>query len=339
MSIFKDVLSPNKVRTEHAGEDSTIMFADYLNMAIRDSYLIVCLVSSHTQGRIKSLNLPYGLGKTTFAMWASYITNAVPGTYPPPKLLHKDPSKFRRIMEMYNPYDLTISEVSMNWDKVFSQLVYNIVDCARLIRPGTGIRRKMGVWDDVAATAPAERGVPSIIYKLKGYITTARPEIACLMLTASNRNEIVAPIRRLVVIEIIIAERGVYEVQRVKYYKNFRNPNVDISRLDYMEESIFPPLPKAVQIRYDAWRVKEKLKIFPQIEAGLERWLKMSEPVDYSKVKEIEARVIKEGPHYRITIPHELGKKYHRKALKVLVPKIAKRKKRSEEETPYETES
>lgn len=317
-SIIRD---PEEIRRvyETRGPNAALQFAGFLDMAIKDNYLLICLVTSHTQGRIKSKNLPYGVGKTTFALWTSYARNATPGTYPDPRYMQL--SKCQEIFNKYYPFNLDVPEVAANWDTVFKLLNYNILDVARMIKPELGrLRVKLGVWDDVAATAPAERGVPTVIYKLKGYMTTARPEIACLMLTASNRNEIVAPLRRLVVIEIIIAERGVYEVQKVNFYKNFRNPDIDLAKLEYLEEGIFPPLPKQIQERYDSWRVTEKLKLFPNIEKDLARWLKMTETVDLSNATMINSKVIKMGNYYVLKLPKPIGEIYHMKQLKVAVP-------------------
>jgi len=290
------------------GTRAHLGFAQILSMAIKQNYLIIGLVSSHTQGRIKSLNLPYGVGKTTLAMWCSYLVNAKPGTS-----YLEDP--------YYNPYDLSIPEVKANWDLVFNNLTYNVVDLAKMVMPGSK-RRKIIVWDDAAATAPAEQGVPKAIYKLKGYLTTTRPNVACILLTASNRNEIVAPIRKLIMFELIVAERGVYEVQRVKFYKNYRNPDMDLCKLEYLEEGTFPPLPEEVQERYDEWREKEKQKLFPDIVEELEKWLKLRTEEKYSK-NVVEGNIVKFAQgRYAVIVPPEIGKQFHRRRAKIVLPEI-----------------
>jgi hypothetical protein len=102
-----------------------------------------------------------------------------------------------------------------------------------------------------------------------------------------------------------------------------------MAKLDYMEEGLFPPLPTPVQERYDAWRVQEKKKLFPNIEDDLQRWLKMYNPLGGANMDEIEARVIKEGANYRVTLPKAIGEKLYRKNITMRIPK---------EEEPLELE-
>jgi hypothetical protein len=314
------VVEPEEIREKYQdfiiSNNPNIAFADFLDLAIHQNYLLISIVTSHTQGRIKSTNLPYGVGKTTFALWTSYIVNSLPGTYPNPKTMTTD--EMQEAIYRYNPFDLSIPEVRQNWDNVFNNLVYNILDLFRMVKPGAP-RRKIIVFDDAAATAPAERGVPKVMYKLKGYLTTTRPEVACMMMTASNRNEIVSPLRKLIVLEIIVAQRGIFEVQAVKFYKNFRNPELDISRLEYMEEGVFPPLPPEIQRRYDSWRKAEKEKLFPNIEIELERWLKLGGG-ELTGENVVEANVIHGAGKYIVRLPDEIGRKCHFKKVKVILP-------------------
>lgn len=291
-----------EVITAHA---PPVKFADYLRKAIKDNFLMVGLVTSHTQARVKSMNLPYGLGKTTFGMWTSYVTNAVSGTYDPEK------------PDLHSPFDKTDPVVLRNWDIVFELMVYNVYDCAVMIEPGSK-RKKLGLWDDVAFTAPAERGVPTSLYKFKGYVTTTRPELACLLMTASNRNEIAAPLRKLVLLEIIIAERGYYEVQKVQFYKNYRNPEIDKAKLVYLEEGTFPRLPDFVEARYNAWRIAEKRRIYPDMKLRLRKFVQIKEPVTFTE--ELEARVIKSGARYFAQLPKDVGEKLHLRHVKFRLP-------------------
>lgn len=268
---------------------------------------MIALVTSHTKGKVKSVNLPFGVGKTTFAMWTSYVVNAKPGTY--------DPSK----PNLHNPFDENDPVVLQNWRRVFNAMVYNVFDCALMLEPGVQ-RTKLGLWDDVPATAPAERSVPSALYKFKGYVTTTRPEAACLLMTASNRNEIAAPLRKLVLIEVIIAERGYYEVQKVEYHKNYRNPELDKAKLVYLEEGRFPALPDFVQVQYDAWRVEQKRRLFPDMISRLKKFVKLQDKVKYEG--EILGRVVKAGGRYMVNIPFKVGRELHLQNVKMVLPKL-----------------
>lgn len=282
-----------------------LKFAQYLATAIKDNYLMIAIITSHTQGKVKSINLPFGVGKTTFALWTSYIINAAPGTYKPNK------------PDFHNPFNGKDPVVIENWKKVLSLMVYNVYDCAMLLKPGSS-RKLLGLWDDVPATAPAERGVPSALYKFKGYLTTTRPELACLLMTASNRAEVAAPLRKLALFEIIIARRGYYEVQKVQFFKNFRNPDKDKCRLTYLEEGKFPQLPDFVEQWYIEWRVREKRKLFPEIAEMLKRYVKIRREEIYEKA--VLGKVVKSGGRYFVSIPAEVGKSLHLDHVEVKLP-------------------
>ena len=47
--------------------------AETLADALKNDFFFGILISSQSQGKKKSLNLPFGLGKTTLAMWISYV--------------------------------------------------------------------------------------------------------------------------------------------------------------------------------------------------------------------------------------------------------------------------
>jgi hypothetical protein len=213
-----------------------------------------------------------------------------------------------------------------NWDTVFERLAYNPFALGKLLKPGS-TRKNCVVWDDVQATAPAEQGVPKAIRRLANFLSTERPEVACLIFTTPNINQISSPLRKLVNFEVIVSERGLYEVHKIMYRKNFKKPLVDLSRLEYMEEldqtCPFPPLSQTNQERYDAWRVKEKIKLYPALKADLDLYIKAREFQDDDAIKEqlacINTKVVKMAGRYMIPVPEELGKAIHMQRIKVAV--------------------
>jgi len=259
--------------------------ADYFLDAINNDYLITVLITSHTQGKIKSQNLPFGVGKTTLAWWLNYYMNG------------------------------------RDWELVFQRSVYNPYDLVRLLKPGTE-RKNAATWDDVQATAPAESGVPRALRRLANFLTTQRPEVACLIMTAPNINSISSPLRKLVLFEVIVAERGKYEVQKIVYHKNFKRPLEDIGRLEYLHEGEFRPLPEDVLKRYQEWRVKEKLKLYPALETEMYSYVKMREweKAEKGEAIQVEAPVVRAtGDRYGILLPKEIGEKLHRKKAVVTI--------------------
>jgi len=273
-------------------------FGTYMVEAINNNYLITMAITSYTQAKRPTSNLPFGLGKTTLGLELNYL------------LQGGDPT--------YNDQAI--------WEKVFRSTVYNPLELVKLLEPGSP-RKNCVVWDDVQATAPAEQGVPKAIRRLANFLSTERPEVACLIFTTPNINQISSPLRKLVNFEVIVSERGLYEVHKIMYRKNFKKPLVDLSRLEYMEEldqtCPFPPLSQTNQERYDMWRVKEKIKLYPALKADLELYIKAREFQDDDAIKEqlacINTRVVKVGGRYVIHLPEELGKSIHMQNIKVAV--------------------
>lgn len=208
-----------------------------------DNYYFGVIVTSHTQAFIPSQQLPFGAGKTTFMMNLSAMMNS---------------PNFINIVTSEEASEWTPSEEE--WNLVFENMVYNPVDLWKMMQPGSK-RKKFVGWDGVAYTAPRIKGVPRFLVKLRGELTESRPEIAVLGMTASNRNDIAAPLRSLPSFEIIIPRRGIFEVQRTLHFKKFKDPEQDLGKLDYIEHGSFPRLPEHIEVRYEKWRVDQKLRV------------------------------------------------------------------------------
>lgn len=266
--------------------------ADYFLEAINNDYLITVLVTSYTKAKVKTQNLPFGVGKTTLAFWLSYFMNG------------------------------------KNWDTVFDRCAYNPHSLGRMLEPG--VERKQAVlWEDVQATAPAEQGVPKAIRRLANFLSTERPEIACLLMTAPNISMISSPLRKLVIFEVIVSARGHYEVQKISYHKNFKDPLHDLARLEYLEETVreepFDPLPPEVLQRYTRWRVEQKKRLYPNLMAELDAYVKLGafeQPtLDNGELDSllVKGTVIRAANGYVLRVPDELGKKLHRQQIQVSI--------------------
>jgi hypothetical protein len=95
-----------------------------------------------------------------------------------------------------------------NWDRVFETTKYNPYEFFTLFDPT--VRQKEGrlnavSYDDLQATCPAEQGVPRAVRRLANYMTTSRPEVACILATADNINNISSPLRKIFLFELIVA--------------------------------------------------------------------------------------------------------------------------------------
>lgn len=237
--------------------------AETLARALNSDFFVLMLISSQTKGKFKSLNLPFGLGKTTLALWISYMIHGG------------------------NPSEA--SEPNEVWEEVFADIYYYPSKLITRLAPNV---RKEGetmlkpkppmaafIYDDVQMTAPADQNVPSVIRRFASYLSTNRPEAKVGELTAPNMNSIAAPLRKMIAYELIVWERGHYEVQQIVYHKNFRNPIQDKIELAYVEgtedTSVFDPLPGFVQKRYDEWRATQKSPFQRQLAKELERYEKL----------------------------------------------------------------
>lgn len=268
--------------------------ADYLVEAITEDYLLCILISSYTQAKKKTHNLPFGIGKTTLAIHLSK---------------HMNQKSYDWVLDNAIDYD-----------------PYNV--CKKL-KPSRE-RLNCEVYDDVQATAPASQGVPRAIRRMANFISTERPELACLLMTAPNMNSVASPLRKLVVFEVIVVERGQYEVQKISYHKNYKNPLIDLSKLEYMEElsndNPFPKLPHDIEEKYKAWRIKQKLALYPSLLDEMEKYVKFNDWIpDEESLTEvlqstgckITGHVIKAGHGYAIQLPEELGEELHKKKIRI----------------------
>lgn len=250
--------------------------AEFMADAITKDYLITIAITSYTQAKYQTANLPFGLGKTTLAMELSYLLNG------------------GSINDNY--------ENDKVWDKVKSAMVYDPYHMGELLAPGRN-RLFCAIWDDVQATAPASQSVPKPVRMLANFISTERPEVALIIFTTPNLNYISAPLRKLVNFEIIISERGYYEVHKISYYKNFKKPLQDNMHFDYVEEiprdQPFPPLRKPVKEWYDNWRIANKQQLYPAMMKDLKTYTSLrqwEENPELNGIPQLDVKVIK-GPH------------------------------------------
>lgn len=275
--------------------------ADYFAEAITNDYLITIAVTSYTQAKYQTKNLPFGLGKTTLCMELSYLLNG------------------GSINDGFQRKDI--------WEKVHEAMVYDPYSMGKLLEPGRE-RLFCSIWDDPQATAPATQSVPKAIRQLANFISTERPEVACIFLATPNLNYISAPLRKLVNFEIIISERGLYEVHKISYYKNFKKPLQDNMRFDYIDEIArdqpFPPLPDFEQKWYETWRVEQKKLLYPSMMKNLKVYTNLRQWIeeDDSETIELNLKCAKiAGNQYGAIIPADLGRTIHGEEVMLTVRK------------------
>ncbi len=227
--------------------------AENLAKALSQDYFLVILISSRTRGKFKSLNLPFGLGKSTLSMKISYVLHGGEAGY----------------------------EEDAIWDQVFDHMKYYPSKLARMLTPNEDKHPKIpcAIYEATQMTAPADQSVPGVIRRLASYLTENRPECSTLILNGPSISDIAKPLRQLVAYELIVWERGHYEVQQIINHKNFKNPLQDIMELVFVEgdptTTVFTPLPERIQKRYDKWRAEEKIPFNNSLIRELERYEKV----------------------------------------------------------------
>ena len=235
--------------------------------AIASNQLVICAVTSNTQASFESDGIPFGAGKSTLALELSYRFN------------HFDPETRRY-------YDVGLDRNDeRNWETVKKHSYYYPSKLLKAVHKAEDekVLIQCALWDDVQYTAPARAGTSPALEELVGDLTTERPTIRILILTCPNILGISSIVRSIVQFEIIVYARGRFEVQRVMYRKNFRNPRKDLMRLDYVsgedptekEETDFDALPSSMQTWYDNWRKDEKRPKRAKTIATLERYEKV----------------------------------------------------------------
>jgi hypothetical protein len=204
--------------------------AEYIDKCIYEDYLIGILITSAAEGRISSLGMDYGPGKSTLLLQIAYV--------------------------YLNDWDLVF--------KALHQFPWEIEEFLQ-----TAPRRILGVpvfflMDDMQSTLGKERSRDPYVRSLKNRMTRARTRLAIFMGTAPDIGQLAKPWRYFFNFELIIPYRGTYEVQRLRKIADFHNPYDTRAHLDYSGETLgatFKPLPKDIQKRYDNWRDEQDRRL------------------------------------------------------------------------------
>lgn len=216
---------------------------------ITNDFLEFYIVTSQAGGLEESEMRPFGAGKSTFAIWMAYRCWAYAKGYlkfyreePEGKILLIDKTPEDVRLEIFK----TIVEKYVKW---------HIDDVLQTVKESDTVLPAI-VWDDVQLSAPAYQHIsPQLKEKLEK-LTILRPKLSNLIMTAPSISDIARPLRRNITAEIIIPQRGIYEVQFITKVRDFRNPVNDTSSLRYDATGTFDMLPKPIDELYKKLRAK-----------------------------------------------------------------------------------
>jgi len=229
---------------------------DYINTAIKDNFMLWILVTSGAQGRLKSMGFDYGVGKSTFALQFMKAT-CYAGNFEKCKANTIGAYwQIRNILDSVTPPD-------------FINAVY---------------------VDELELTLGKDKQHDPEIKELAYYMKTVRPYVRVWIASAPSRDTIQKDFREMFHFEIVIVKRGLYEVQQLKKWLDFKKPMTPKVTLRYSSEfSFFDLLPQEKQW-YEAWRhnmnvtIRRKLKAFGGQQVG---------ELKLENLSVLEARIVK----------------------------------------------
>lgn len=214
-------------------------------------HLEIFLITSRAEGRERSDGRPFGVGKSTFAVWMAYRAWAYYKG-----LIGFDSETMELIDETDEATKIEIMKEILN-----KFLVFKLIDIYKRAVEYKFIPAI--ILDDVQKDCPKRQHIPDYQVKEIQELTRLRQRIANIIMTAPSMGSIAKPLRDLISWEIIIPRRGVYEIQYVYQRRDFYNPTEDRGRLVYDSTGTFEELPKEVTRSYKIFRdedVVESLK-------------------------------------------------------------------------------
>lgn len=235
---------------------------DYVRAAIRDNYFLGILVTSQAQGRLESQGWSFGAGKSTFAL--NFAKHYI-----------------------------------FNGD--FEQVKRHLISFAEELKPFLAPpRTPCVIIDDMQLDFGKHKAHDQELRELAYYLTVARPEISVLIGTCSHRGMLHKDFREeLFHFEVIVPERGVVEIQRLKRWIDFYNPLEIKERYDSKDFRFapFPPLLPEEEAWYLKWReernrkARERLKIFNKTENQNQPTIKKPSMYEFCRYAREECRI------------------------------------------------
>ncbi|MEM2944628.1 MAG: hypothetical protein QW087_07810, partial [Methanomassiliicoccales archaeon] len=214
---------------------------------IDNDFLEIFLITSQSAGMEPSMGRAFGVGKSSLSIWMAYRAHAYARGL---IRFEKKGEELVLVDEASEKEKLAVME-----DVVRKYTFWNILDVVKKIQT-TREHIPALIWDDVQRTCPAWQHIAPKLRAQIEYLTMARQRVANIILTAPAMSDIARPLRRNVTWEIIVPQRGIYEVQFLVKHRDFYNPDGDLGRLWYEATGTFSPLPAEIDGIYK--RLREK---------------------------------------------------------------------------------
>ncbi len=211
--------------------------------------MIGIIITSGVEGKEPSLGLSAGVGKSTLMGTLAHRIiykhrDRIPDNVIPP--------------EMYNKLRLDKYPSRLAWEKLKRQFVYFPIEMMNVY--DYPYRSPVVCWDDLHVTCSKAKSNSNVMKTFVDNLWNKRPHLAVLIATASSVMGIAKPFRAFFDFEIIVSQRGIWEIQRRHKMKNFYAPETDINRLQYGGTSFSYEFPSHFEEWYKAWREEHEKK-------------------------------------------------------------------------------
>jgi hypothetical protein len=200
--------------------------------AIFENRLVFVAVTSSAEGYVQSEGLPYGQGKSQFAMGLS-------------RILHEEACK-----------------VGYSEAEGFVKGSIGYTEKAVLDMVERGREKRVPVWisDDMEVAFGKHRSFDNQCREIAYFMQTVRPYLGVFIGTMPDLGQIARCWRDLFMFEVKIPFRGYAEVQQIKRWSDFYDPLDPKLSLAYGGEQEYPKVSLDMEAWYTVWR-DEQVKV------------------------------------------------------------------------------
>lgn len=241
-------------------ENSPVL--QWMFKAIDEDKLLFIGITSQAQAKIPVEGFAFGMGKSTLALWLSYLV-------------------YKRLAQRQRWDVDSIEGTNKLWDVVFQNLFLRpqILDHYVFGGPEAPYKPPITIdydnsiplvlWDDMEESVGKFNHASQYLQTLAARLKKGRDWFKILLGTFPMGDDLFKRYRFLFHMELIVPQRGIFEFQRTLYARKFSDWDRTLSQAWYESESRmygFPPLPPHIWNRYKAW-IKEEHAILDK-----QRW-------------------------------------------------------------------
>lgn len=209
-------------------------FWDYIDACINEDRLMFVAITSAAEGKIPAEGFQFGQGKSSLAGGFS-------------KGIHR---------EFHSLGDLEAEELCKH------NMGYTWKHHIKAVRESKEQRKLVYIMDDLQRIAGKSKSRDKAVREWAEFFSTARPLFAIVIVTCPDLGALAKCWRELMMFEIKVPARGIYEIQMIKTKTIFKDPLNPIKLLHYLGEATFPKPSAEWESWYKAWRKEYSYDVF-----------------------------------------------------------------------------